>query len=419
MTATYACPPGFARRFEAFSEIGSTGDGGVHRMEATAANGMARKQLVTWLREEGFEVRVDQVGNIFGLLELAGPDAPWIMSGSHIDSQPQGGRFDGAYGVIAALDAAIAVRDKLKAEDAGPKANLAVVAFSGEEGARFNTFMGSKVYIGGATAEETLNQKDAEGIVARDALEQIGFLGSDTPPPYPNAFVELHVECGSSLEEVNARLGIFERWWGAHKLDIRFIGETSHTGPTPMARRKDALYAAAMMITGVRGLADAATVGSLHTSVAKLLVSPNSRNVVPDSATGFVEIRSPDRDVMADNIARVTPIVENAAKTAGVGYEIVRDDLRRPGIFDVELGELARSIARDLGEEPVGVTTLPGHDAIMMSEVSRCLMLTVPSRAGLCHHPDEFTDMEDLELGVAWLATILDRLVTDPPAAKG
>ena len=141
--------------------------------------------------------------------------------------------------------------------------------------------------------------------------------------------------------------------------------------------------------------------------------------MVPDSATGFVEIRSPDPDVMADNIARVTPIVENAAKTAGVGYEIVRDDLRRPGVFDVELGDLARSIARDLGEEPAGVTTLPGHDAIMMSEVSRCLMLTVPSRAGLCHHPDEFTDMEDLELGVAWLATILDRLVTAPPAAKG
>ena len=418
MTATYVCPPGFKTRFEVFSEIGSTGDGGVHRMEATAANGKAREQLVVWLRQEGFEVRVDQVGNNFGLLELAGPDAPWIMSGSHIDSQPQGGRFDGAYGVIAAMEAAITVRDKLKA-DGSAKANLAVVAFSGEEGARFNTFMGSKVYMGGATAEETLSQKDAGGIVARDALAEIGFLGSDTPPPYPNAFVELHVECGSSLEEVNARLGIFERWWGAHKLDIRFIGETSHTGPTPMAQRKDAVYAAAMMITGVRRLADAAPVGSLHTSVAKLLVSPNSRNVVPDSAIGFVEIRSPDPDIMADNIAKVTPIVENAAKTAKVDYEIVRDDLRRPGAFDTELGELARSIARDLGEEPVGVTTLPGHDAIMMSEVSRCLMLTVPSRAGLCHHPDEFTDMEDLELGVAWLATILDRLVTNPPAAKG
>lgn len=416
MKTDYPCPPRFAERFSAFSQIGSTGDGGVHRMEASAANGEARRQLVSWLKDDGFEVRIDAVGNIFGLLEMAGPDAPWIMAGSHIDSQPQGGCFDGAYGVIAAMEAAKTVRERLATAGTAARANLAIVAFSGEEGARFNTFMGSKVYMGGASVEETLSQKDADGVVAGDALEAIGFLGTDTPPPYPLAFVELHVECGSMLENAEARLGIFERWWGAHKLDIRFIGETSHTGPTPMAKRRDALYAAAMMIVGVRGLADAAPVGELHTSVAKLIVSPNSRNVVPDSALGFVEIRSPSPDVMAANVAKVLPIAENAARTAGVTFEVVRDDLRRPGMFDPELGDLARAIAADMGHVPMGVTTLPGHDAIMMSEVSRALMLTVPSRNGLCHHPDEWTDMADLELGAAWLTAILERLVTEPPA---
>ncbi|MFB2551801.1 Zn-dependent hydrolase [Ensifer soli] len=420
MTATHDIPAGFEKRFETFSEIGSTGDGGVHRMESSAANGEARRQLVAWLREEGFEVRIDGIGNIFGILDLgAGADAPLIMAGSHIDSQPMGGRFDGAYGVIAGLDAALAVRDRLKAAGTTPVANLAVVAFSGEEGARFFTFMGSKVYTGQLTAEETLAQRDADGVLARDAMEAIGFIGTDAAPPFPRAYVELHVECGSYLEDKGVALGVFDRWWGAHKLDVHFIGETSHTGPTPMAKRRDALYAAAQMITGVRGLADAAPVGDLHTSVAKLLVAPNSRNVVPDSALGFVEIRSMKPEVMEENVAKLMPIIETAAAVAGVGHEIVRDDLRRPGRFDEELGQLADAIAvANFGIEPMHIDTLPGHDAIMMMQVTRCLMLTVPSRGGLCHHPDEYSDMGDLKRGAAWLAAILERLVLEPPAPK-
>ena len=414
------CPPGFGSRFEAFSAIGSTGDGGVHRVEATAANGEARRALLGWLRDDGFETRVDRVGNIFGLLTLAGPDAPWIMTGSHIDSQPFGGRFDGAYGVIAALEVVSALRDELAKEGARPRCNVAVVAWAGEEGARFKTLLGSRAFAGDTPVEAILADEDVAGISLAAALDAIGGRGTDEPPPVPAAYVELHVECGSMLETQGARLGVFERWWGAHKLDVTFLGETSHTGPTPMAKRKDALYAAAQVIAGIRHLADAAPVGELHTSVGKLVVSPNSPNVVPSQATASVELRSPKADVMAAARDRLMDLVAVACATARVTHRVERDVLRVPGRFDHALGDLARARAAAIGFEPLGIETLPGHDAVTLAAICPVLMLTVPSRAGLCHHPDEWTAPQDLELGAAWLAGVLRSLVLDgPPAGSG
>jgi beta-ureidopropionase / N-carbamoyl-L-amino-acid hydrolase len=412
------CPSSFEPRFEAFSKIGSSGDGGVDRVEGSEANAKARHQVVAWMKELGFEVRIDGIGNVYGLLALAGADAPWIMTGSHIDSQPLGGRFDGAYGVIAGIDAAAAVRDRLAASGQKAQANLAVVAWAGEEGARFKPFLGSRVFTGVRSFEESLSGTDVEGRTAREALEAIGFLGTDDPPPRPAAYVELHVECGSHLEQQGYRLGIFTRWWGAHKLDIEFSGETAHTGPTPMAKRRDALFAAAQVITGIRHLADAAPAGDLHTSVGKLVVVPNSPNVVPCLATANVELRSVKPDVLTASRDRLMELASFAAATARVTFRIVRDDLRVPGAFDERLGSLARHAAKAIGFDPIDAETLPGHDAIMLAAICPTLMLTVPSRDGLCHHPLEWTDPEDLKLGVAWLGTVLDRLVVDGPEAQ-
>jgi N-carbamoyl-L-amino-acid hydrolase len=416
---TLPCPPRFPERFAAFSRIGSTGDGGVHRVEATPANGEARRQLVAWMKADGFTVRIDRVGNIFGLLELAGPGAPWALAGSHIDSQPYGGRFDGAYGVIAALEAAAALRDEFARSGATPKLNLAVAAFAGEEGARFKTLLGSRAFAGVTPIETVLADKDVSGVSLRDALDAIGFLGDDAAPPLPAAYVELHVECGSQLEAQGARLGVFERWWGAHKLDVTFLGEAAHTGPTPMAKRRDALYAAAQVIAGVRHLADAAPVGALHTSVGKLVVSPNSPNVVPSAVTASVELRSPKGEVMAAARDRLMEMVSVACATARATYRIERDELRRPGRFDEPLASLAREIVRPFGFEPMAVETLPGHDAVTLAAFCPVLMLTVPSRNGLCHHPDEWTAPEDLALGAAWLHGVMRRLALEGPPERG
>lgn len=412
-TVSRPCPPSFLPRFATFSEIGSTGDGGVDRVEASEANRAARRQLVAWIGDLGLAVRIDGIGNIFGLAELAGPDAPWILTGSHIDSQPLGGRFDGAYGVIGALEAAAAVRDQLASSGRKPMANLAIVAWTGEEGARFKTFLGSRAFTGVHSIAYALAGADVHGVTAGAALEAIGFRGTDQPMPRPAAYVELHVECGSQLESQGLRLGLFNRWWGAHKLDVEFLGETAHTGPTPMAKRRDALYAAAQVVTGIRHLADAAPAGELHTSVGKLVVTPNSPNVVPSSAIANVELRSVKPDVLAASRDRLMDLVAFAAATARVDFRFVRDDLRIPGAFDPSLRALARQEAEALGFEPADVDTLAGHDAITLAEICPSLMLTVPSREGLCHHPNEWTAPDDLELGVGWLQAVLARLVVE------
>jgi len=412
------CPARFVSRFEAFSAIGSTGDGGVNRVEGTAANGAARRQLVAWLEEDGFAVRIDRVGNIFGLLDFAGCDASWIMAGSHIDSQPCGGRFDGAYGVIAAAEVAAALRKEFPRTKARPTHNLAVVAWAGEEGARFKTLLGSRAFTGETPIETILADTDAQGVSLREALASIGFLGADPSPPIPVAYVELHIECGPRLEAQGGRLGLFERWWGVHKFDITFLGEPAHTGSTPMERRKDALYAAAQVIAGVRHLADAAPSGDLYTSVGKLVVAPNSPNVVPSAATASFELRSPKLEVIDAAEQRLMEMVSVACATARAAYRIDRDVLRRPGRFDATLGALARRLAEPFGVEPLAVDTLPGHDAITLAAVCPVLMLTVPSRGGICHHPDEWTAPEDLALGAAWLSATLRSLTLDGPPAR-
>ena len=185
-----------------------------------------------------------------------------------------------------------------------------------------------------------------------------------------------------------------------------------------MAKRKDALFAAAQVIAGIRHLADSAPVGDLHTSVGKLVVVPNSPNVVPSSATVNVELRSVKPEVLKASRDHLMELVSFAAATARVTFRIDRDDLRIPGLFDPSLGALAREAARPLGFDPIDVDTLAGHDALMLAAICPALMLTVPSRDGLCHHPREWTDPEDMKLGVAWLTCVLERLVVNGVDAR-
>lgn len=413
----FACPQGFLDRLDSFSQIGSTGDGGVDRVEASPANGEARRELAARMEAAGCRVLVDGIGNMFGLMPLAeqfaGQDAPWVLTGSHIDSQPKGGRLDGAYGVLASLEAAAALKDRLAGQPV--RANLAVVAWTSEEGARFQpSLLGSSVHAGILPLEQALARRDGSGVSAGVALDAIGFRG-DATGPRPAAYLELHVECAPELEKAGVRLGVFDRWWGAHKLELQFTGATAHTGPTPMARRKDALLAAAEVITGLRRLADAAPPGALHTSVGRLEVLPNSPNVVPDQAKLFIEIRSADASVMADAHSRLLELIPYAASLARVTHRIVRDEYRAPGAFDPGLRSLARAEAGRLGIEPLGLDTIAAHDAMPMARLCPSLVIAVPSRDGLCHSPREWTEPADLELGVTWLGAMLERLVVEGP----
>jgi N-carbamoyl-L-amino-acid hydrolase len=232
--------------------IGATPEGGLHRVSASAEDGRVRDWLTDWFRAHELRPLVDSVGNQFGLLELAGPDAPLLLTGSHLDSQPQAGRFDGAYGVVASCQAVAAIQAAVAAGAPRPRCNLGVVNWTNEEGARFQpSLLGSSVYAGTLSAAAAGELTDRDGVRLDEALDAIGYRRGDAAPP-ASAYVELHVECGPELEAAGRRIGVVESWWGAVKATVEMVGRQAHTGPTAMRDRRDALYAAALLIVAVR-----------------------------------------------------------------------------------------------------------------------------------------------------------------------
>ena len=349
-------------------------------------------------------------------MPLAGPDAPWLLTGSHVDSQPNGGRFDGTYGVLASTIAALALRDRLSEAGERPAMNLAVVAWTNEEGARFQpSVLGSSAYVGAIELDWALARVDAAGVSVRDALEAIGFRGTDAPAPMPAAYVELHIECGPELELAGRRLGVFDRWWGCRKLEIRFTGAPAHTGPTPMRERRDALLAAASVVTGVRRLVGEFPEGALHTSVGRIEVKPNSPNVVPSEATIYLELRSADPAVLTTAFERTTELIGRSADEAKVDWAFDRDELRAPGVFAPGLQRLAHAVASELGEPAMTLDTIAAHDAVPLARVCPSIVVATPSVGGICHAPEEYTAPEDLALGMDLLAGMLERLLVEGP----
>jgi N-carbamoyl-L-amino-acid hydrolase len=406
------------RLFTAVSTHGATPAGGVHRPAATAADGAARDWLAGWLREAGLTVKIDPIGNMFGVLEWAGPDAPSVMVGSHIDSQPNGGCYDGAYGVVAACTAVQAVRQTAVARGVRPLCNLVIVNWTNEEGARFQpSLMGSGVYAGQLGLADALGRRDGEGVSVGEALAEIGYAGTDRQE-FPRAYLEVHVECAAALETAGERFGIFTRYWGAIKYRLAYLGEQAHTGPTPMALRKDALLAAAHLMVGLRAVADASGL-ALHTSVGRLEVSPNSPNIVPGEAVMFIELRSPDPAVLAQAERDLVALIAESGQRAGVGHEVRSIDRRRPGPADARLIALAERCAGSAGVSSRHLATIAGHDAYAVGQVAPALVIAVPSVGGVCHHPSEFTQFEDLALGTDILAHMLWTLCTVPEALAG
>lgn len=403
---------------QAFLAHGGTREGGMHRLTLSAEDGAARDHLAGWMRAHGLRVTVDAIGNMFGLLDWAGPGAAVVMTGSHLDSQPHGGRLDGAYGVLAACEALLAVRDRARAEGAAPRCNLAVVNWTNEEGARFQpSLLGSAVFAGLMELPDALGRRDGDGVSVAEALAAIGYVGAGVFAP-PQAYVELHVECGSVLESAGGRFGAITRHWGAVKYRLAMVGAQAHTGPTPMAERHDALLGAAHLIAAIGALPGRCE-GLLHSSVGRLEVRPNSPNVVPGEAVLFIELRSPDQAVLDWAEREMLAHAGSAAAAARVDHQVRFVDRRPVGFFDQGLVALAAAEARSLGVATACLDTIAAHDAISMIPLCPSVVLVVPSIGGICHHPSESTRPEDLALGAELLARVLWRLCCDGVAAIG
>ncbi|WP_308797872.1 M20 family metallo-hydrolase [Agromyces silvae] len=399
----------FLDDFRTMSTFGATPGGGVERQAASAADGETRRWFGGWLAEQGFRVEVDAIGNIFGLLELV-PGAPYVLVGSHLDSQPLAGRFDGAYGVLAGAHAARSVRDRAAAEGATPRFNVAVVDWFNEEGSRFKpSMMGSAVHIGRLPLETALATTDPRGVSVADALDAIGGRGEFTGLDV-SAYAEIHVEQGRELEATGTTIGLVASTWTAQKLEVVVTGEQAHTGAAPMADRRDALFGAAKLIVAVRELIDGFEVEQLHTAVSEMYLDPNSPVALAREVRMLVDIRSPRQDLLETAVARLRTTIGSIAAEARVEIDIVDVVEWSSGPF-LEAGVLlAGEEAARLGYSHRRSATVAGHDATNLKEVVPTVMLFVPSVDGISHNEREFTSDDDLLAGLDVLQSVLYRL---------
>lgn len=390
--------------------IGATPDHGVERQAATAEDKQTRDWFCRFAERHGWRTLVDGIGNLFALVEFA-PDAPYILVGSHLDSQPRGGRFDGAYGVMAGLHAAERVQQHHADLGSTPKYNLAVVDWFNEEGGRFSpSLMGSAVFAGLKDREEMLARTDLAGVSVQEALTEIGYLGTDEGPR-PIGYVEIHIEQGRILEREGITLGAVDSSWYTQKLDIEILGEQSHTGATLMQDRRDALYAAAPVIMAFNEVTHEYPPESLVSSVGQIVVEPNSPIVVNRRVHLVGDLRANDPAIVQDARNRLVARCAEIAEQHNV--EIIAKDFDiRPNLYFPEEGvELQEKVATDLGVEIRRMQTMAGHDAIALNTLAPTVMMFIPSVDGVSHCEREFTRDADMLTGVEALTGVLLRML--------
>ncbi|MFK7881522.1 Zn-dependent hydrolase [Roseobacter sp.] len=395
---------------DGISKFGATPDGGLNREAGTPDHGNARDWFFGELRTRGYEVQIDGIGNVFAVLKANSvEDSPVVMVGSHLDSQPFGGRFDGAYGVIAAFLAVEALRAEADAEGVPLGCRFVIVDWMNEEGARFQpSLLGSSVYCNELGLNYALTRCDGAGLSVSDELERIGYRGTD-PAPHADIYIELHVEGNDELEKADLQIGPFTRYWGALKIRAAMQGETSHTGPTLMHDRRDATLAAAHAIIGAREISDRRD-GALYSSCGRLVVQPNSPNMVADLATMFLELRSPDPDELSAAEAELMQVLKDSADKAGVNHEVISIDRREAGSFDPRLVALCERQAKTLGLGTMQLETIGGHDAVPVSRRMPGIVIAIPSVDGVIHHPTEYSKPEDLLNGANVLAGMIQAI---------
>ena len=379
--------------------IGRTPAGGVQRLALSDEDRRARDLLVRWLREAGCAVRVDDLGNIYGRRAGADPVAAPVVCGSHLDTVPTGGRFDGALGVLGALEVVRAMNDA----GVATSRPVEVVCWTNEEGARFAPAMlASGAVCGRFTVEEAYTAQDPDGRTFGDELRRIGYCGSAGDRlKAAAAYIELHVEQGPILECEGREIGIVEGVEGIAWGWTDVVGRSAHAGPTPMGDRRDALVAASRIVLGVRQMT--ADLSGLRATVGRCEVSPNTINVVPGAVRLSTDLRSRNADVLEAASRRLQHLCAEVAREDGV--EVLASEFWRspPTPFHPLVVETVAEAAATLGYSAHRVWAGAGHDAKYVADRYPAGMIFVPSAGGLSHNEAEWTSQEDCARGAAVL----------------
>jgi N-carbamoyl-L-amino-acid hydrolase len=375
--------------------IGATPRGGLTRLALTDEDRRGRDWMVARMREAGLRVTVDRMGNIFG--ERAGAAAlPPVMMGSHVDSVPTGGKYDGQLGLLCALEAIRSLNDHRVAT----RHPVTLVIFTNEEGARFQPAMiASGVMAGKIALEDAYNARDKDGMRLVDELQRIGYLGPEPCVPRPfRAYLEMHIEQGPLLEEEKLSVGVVQGIVAISWSRLTLHGVQDHAGPTPMRIRHDALVAAAEVVGGVRGIARTVG-GELVTTVGNLTVAPNIVNAIPGRVTLSIDMRDPRTETLDRARGLLDAVVREACEREGVRYELEHYWQMPYTPFAPDVIAAVERAATGVGARWRRIRSGAGHDAQYMAAIGPAGMIFVPSRDGRSHCEEEFTAIADIEDG--------------------
>ncbi|EKT62429.1 Zn-dependent hydrolase [Providencia burhodogranariea] len=389
------------QHIEQLAEYTATPGQGTTRLSYSQQDKQARDYLKQQMKELGLQVREDAIGNIYGRLEGREKELPAVIIGSHFDSVPHGGAFDGPAGIITGLDVVARIRE----QNLQPRYPLEVIALVEEEGTSFGrALMASSVITGLIGSKELHQLKDRQGVSAAKRMADAGFDADKAAeavldPSTVKAFLELHIEQGPVLEQANEDIGIVETVVGIAQLEIKLTGKAGHAGTTPMNMRADALVCASHIISQIPDIAIAASNSTVAT-VGRLNVLPNGANVIPSEVIFSVDIRSKNKSALGNAIEQVIALIEEESAKMALQSDIVQPLYVAPTELNPDIHRVMAQHAEAQGLRYRTMVSGAGHDTMIFAGITQTGLIFVPSRNGLSHHPDEWTDYEQIARGV-------------------
>jgi N-carbamoyl-L-amino-acid hydrolase len=376
------------------AKIGATPKGGVKRIALTPEDKAGRDQFLAWCRAQGLQIVIDRMGNIFARREGADSALPPVMSGSHLDTQPTGGRFDGCYGVMAALE----VCRTLDEHGITTRHPIEIAVWTNEEGTRFTPVMeGSGVFAGKFSVEHAREQKDVNGVTMGAALDAIDYAG-DAPCGHPvAAYFEAHIEQGPVLENEKRVIGVVTGGLGQRWFDVTITGMEAHAGPTPMHLRRDALQGAAQIVAAIDAIGRAHP--DTRATVGHMRVEPNSRNVIPGKVHFSVDLRAPTDAMLSAMETRVREAATRECNARRLDYDMVQTVYFPPTPFAEICKDAVREAAQRYGYPHRDLVSGAGHDAIYLASVCPAGMIFVPCKDGISHNEIEDARQEHITAG--------------------
>ena len=389
---------------EELAKIGKIGETGVCRLAHSKEDREAVEVVKGWMEDAGLHAKIDGFGNLIGRIEGTEKNKPILMLGSHIDSQPYGGRFDGTAGALGAIEVVHTMKDN----GIIPKRTIEVVCFSDEEGSRFNKGVFGVRALAGLLEDGELERKDKTGMTRKEALKEFGVEPDlSQSPVYKKgdieAFLELHIEQGPVLESKNKPVGIVSGISGPIWLTVTLEGFAGHAGSVPMPLRKDAMVGASEIISKFDRLIKAEGKETTVGTVGSVQVFPNSRNIIPEKVEFTIDLRDIDLDHRTMLEKKLYTIIEEAASNYNLTHTITEDTRSEPRYCADWIKDIMKTEDEALRFESPVLMSGPFHDALFMSYISDYGMIFVRCEKGISHNPLEFAEMDDIEKGVQLL----------------